>query len=164
MASSHSNSFVKQSTVKRGIILGAILLLLILILHVGNPMMLSHKIKLAPTALRSPPTSARTACTAIVQDIVWRYPDTALIFFIFDFNCSATLSFAVSYVPKRAQTDSRASSGLCRSHNLDCSSDSPEWSFHAHEHRVQCEMCGTTNKNTSFCVSKLWAKWKRRLP
>ena len=147
MASSHSNSFVKQSTVKRGIILGAILLLLILILHVGNPMMLSHKIKLAPTALRSPPTSARTACTAIVQDIVWRYPDTALIFFIFDFNCSATLSFAVSYVPKRAQTDSRASSGLCRSHNLDCSSDSPEWV-------ISCTRTPCTMRNVRYDKQK----------
>ena len=54
MASSHSNSFVKQSTVKRGFILGAILLLLILILHFGNPTMLSPTIKQANVALVKP--------------------------------------------------------------------------------------------------------------
>ena len=54
MASSHSNSFVKQSTVKRGFILGAILLLLILILHFGNPTMFSPKIKQANVALVKP--------------------------------------------------------------------------------------------------------------
>ena len=53
LASSHSNSFVKQSTVKRGFILGAILLLLILILHFGNPTMFP-KIELANVGFVKP--------------------------------------------------------------------------------------------------------------
>ena len=56
LASSHSNSFVRQSTVKRGFILGAILLLLILILHFGNlnPTMLSPKIEPANVGFEKP--------------------------------------------------------------------------------------------------------------
>ena len=81
-----------------------------------------------PAAQRSLPTSVRAACTATVLDIVWRYPDTALIFFNVDFNCKASLSLAVSYVSKKAaQPDTSASSGLCRSPDLDCPANSPEW-------------------------------------
>jgi len=52
----------------------------------------------SPAAQRSLPTSVRAACSASALDIVWRYPDTAVIYFNVDFNCTASLSLTVSYV------------------------------------------------------------------
>ena len=82
-----------------------------------------------PSMPRTLSPQEQAACTAVIQDVVWR-DETAMIFFNFDFTCKDRLSFSVAYVPKNVEEQpslSLISRGLCRLPYVNCPSDLPEW-------------------------------------